>query len=118
MCITKTGNALLNGARKAWNFSGKAFPWALNAGFIGMDVASGNSSVGKSVGELGGGYLGWEAAKRLTDKYMAGGGRLKGFARFATNFGGAIAASQLGSSLGSKIPVYKRPAAPGAQVLK
>lgn len=123
MEVADVTKGVKNGVDKALGWGGKA----INLGFmamtpymIGHSIATGENSVGGSIGEMAGGLYGWQLGDRLMKnnlKFMKPapgtngasfwgstlGGKAKWLGRGALGLAGGIAGSVLGSLIGGKV---------------
>lgn len=104
MPITDTGRAVLEKSAADWSgVLGSALNTGLGTGMAAYDIASGQSSVGRALGEAAGGIGGWELGSALANRFIPksfGKGRIGGMASAVIrNFALPFAASATGSTL-------------------
>lgn len=71
MPITESGRTLLEKQAADWSgLVGSALNTGLGAGMAAYDIASGQSSVGRAIGEAAGGIGGWEFGSALANRFI------------------------------------------------
>lgn len=82
---------------------------ALMGGMIGYSTTSGESSLGKAVGDIGGATLGYRLADRLAQRFIPGSSMWAGLGRFgASTLASMGVGSKAGTLLDKHLPLYSK----------
>ncbi len=101
MAVTKLGAKLMSLEKRASFGIGSVIMPGFMAMSAAKQVASGENSLGGSLGDLGGGLAGWSIGSKAIGALTKS--MKPGFLQKALGFGGGMIGSDLGGSVGSSI---------------